>query len=59
MCLGILPQYLDMQIFNYHYVQLQLVKNPTKGQLILEWLFGVFNFPKKLRKNLMNICPKI
>ena len=29
-----------------------------KGQLISEWLFGVFNFPKKQRKNLMNFCPK-
>ena len=31
----------------------------TKGQLISELLFGVFNFPKKQRKNLMNFCPRI
>ena len=31
----------------------------TKGQLISECLFGVFNFPKKQRKNLMNFCPRI
>ena len=31
----------------------------TKGQLISEWLFGVFNFPKIKRKNLMNFCPRI
>ena len=30
-----------------------------KGQLISEWLFGVFNFPKHQRKILMNFCPKI
>ena len=30
-----------------------------KGQLISEWLFGVFNFPKDQRKKLMNFCPKI
>ena len=30
-----------------------------KGQLISEWLFGVFNFPKKQLKNLMNFCPRI
>ena len=30
-----------------------------KGQLISELLFGVFNFPKKQRKNLMNFCPRI
>ena len=31
----------------------------SKGQLISEWLFGVFNFPKVQRKNLMNFCPRI
>ena len=31
----------------------------TEGQLISELLFGVFNFPKKQRKNLMNFCPRI
>ena len=31
----------------------------VKGQLISEWLFGVFNFPKNQRKNLMNFCPRI
>ena len=30
-----------------------------KGQLILEWLFGIFNFPKNQRENLMNFCPRI
>ena len=30
-----------------------------KGQLISEWLFGVFNFPKSQRKILMNFCPRI
>ena len=30
-----------------------------KGQLILEWLFGGFNFPKNQRKNLMHFCPRI
>ena len=31
----------------------------TKGQLISECLFGVFNFPNKQCKNLMNFCPRI
>ena len=31
----------------------------TKGQLISEWLFCVFNFPKNQCKNLMNFCPRI
>ena len=31
----------------------------TKVQLILKWLFGVFNFPKNQCKNLMNFCPRI
>ena len=31
----------------------------SKGQLISEWLFGVFNFPKHQYKNLMNFCPRI
>ena len=31
----------------------------AKGQLMSEWLFGVFNFPKKRRKNLMNFSPRI
>ena len=31
----------------------------SKGQLMSEWLFGVFNFPKKQRKNLMNFCHRI
>ena len=32
----------------------------AKGQAISEWLFGVFNFPKKQQcKNLMNFCPRI
>ena len=30
-----------------------------KGQLISEWLFGVFNFPKKQPKILMNFCPRL
>ena len=30
-----------------------------KGQLISEWLFGVFNFPTNQRKNLINFCPRI
>ena len=30
-----------------------------KGQLISEWLYDVFNFPKKQCKNLMNFCPRI
>ena len=30
-----------------------------KGQLISEWIFGVFNFPKKQCKNLMNFCDRI
>ena len=28
-----------------------------KGQLNLEWNFGVFNFPKELRKNLEEFLP--
>ena len=31
----------------------------TKGQLISEWLFGVFNFPKKQSKNVTNFYPRI
>ena len=31
----------------------------AKGQLISEWLFGVFNSPKKQHKKLMNFCPRI
>ena len=31
----------------------------AKGRLMSEWLFGVFNFPKKQRKNLVNFCPRI
>ena len=31
----------------------------TKGQLISEWLFGVFNFPKNQRKNLIIFWPRI
>ena len=35
-------------------------RNEFKGQLISEWLFGVFNFQKKKNlKNLMNFCPRI
>ena len=30
----------------------------SAGQLISVWLFGVFNFPKNERKNLMNFCPR-
>ena len=30
----------------------------SKGQVISEWIFGVWNFPKKQRKNLKNFCPK-
>ena len=30
----------------------------SKGQLISEWLFGTFNFPKRT-KNLMNFYPRI
>ena len=36
-----------------------LFKIGTKGQLISEWLFGVFNFPKNQHKNLTNFCPRI
>ena len=31
----------------------------TKGELILDWLFDVLNFPKNQHKNLMNFCPRI
>ena len=31
----------------------------SKGQLISERFFVVFDFPKKQRKNLMNFCPRI
>ena len=31
----------------------------SKGQLISERFFVVFDFPKKQRKNLINICPRM
>ena len=34
------------------------MKSSTKGPLISEWLFCVFNFLKKQRNNLMNFCPR-
>ena len=31
----------------------------SKCQVISEWKFDVFNFPKQQRKNFMNFCPRI
>ena len=40
-------------------LSLESYRTSFKGQVISEGLFGVFNFPKKQCKNLMNFCPRI
>ena len=36
-----------------------LINRPSKGQIISECLFDVFQFSKKPPKNLTNFCPRI
>ena len=48
----------ETTVIKYYTVTSEVIKD-VKGQLISELLFGVFNFPKNQRKNLMNFCPRI
>ena len=58
------PQFTSWKINHNKYSLKKIVDSEfeigeTKGQLISEWLFGVFNFPKNQDKNLMNFCPRL
>ena len=55
------PQKIDIDIIRSAHLQLFKISGSpkSKGQLILECLFDVLNFPKYRFKKLMNFCLRI